>query len=131
MPHRKSQKLAKQTTDLAIATPQVIAQRMAKMMMAGPNPSTKDIQEFYSMGTEKVLAAQQSWFAMSYEITRANQQMMTSMMTAMWMPWTASSAPLFSPVDYQRSMLDIMNKGIAPIRKAAVSNAKRLNKENR
>lgn len=136
MPHRKSQKLAQQTADIAFAAPQVITQRLARMALAGPIPTAKDMHEFYTMGAEKVWSAQQSWMAMNLEMARANQQMMMSMMTALWMPLsgksgmsgnTAKSTPWFSPLEYQRAMLDIMNKGIAPIRKKAVSNARRLN----
>ena len=42
---RASKSLAVKGAELAMATPQVVAHRMARMVLAGPNPSPRDRQE--------------------------------------------------------------------------------------
>ncbi|HRP29208.1 MAG TPA: hypothetical protein PLG77_12335, partial [Burkholderiaceae bacterium] len=59
-----SQRLAAQAVELSLAAPQVVAQRVARMARGGAAPSTADRREFARMGTEKVAAFWQSWFAM-------------------------------------------------------------------
>lgn len=128
MPLQQSKKLMKQTAELAAASPHVIAHRMNQMSLAPFTLSPLAMQEFYTMTTEKMLAAQQSFLAMSAEVATVNQRHMTSMINAFWNPLAMQSSDTFSAIDYQRDSLRVLNKGIAPIRKAAVSNAKRLNK---
>jgi len=77
---RKSKTLAAQVSDLAMAVPQVVAQRVARMSLAGLSPSSRDQREFYLMGAEKVAAFYESWNAMIVETFRANQQLSLSML---------------------------------------------------
>jgi hypothetical protein len=58
------QNLATKSWELSLAAPQVVAQRVTRMMTAGPNPSARDQQEFMRMGNEKVVAFYESWMAM-------------------------------------------------------------------
>ena len=86
MTKAKFNKLAQQTSDIATASPQVIARRLQRMALAGVNPSSKDLREFYGMGAEKMLAVQQSLAAMSSELTKAHQRRVMSLFTANGMP---------------------------------------------
>jgi hypothetical protein len=123
----RSSKAAKQAVELAFAVPQVIAHRMSRMAAAGTRPSARDQREFWMMGFEKVLAFNQSWWAMFAEAGRINQQIMASMLRAAWFPWM-TQAPRFPPsaARLQRAAIDIATKGVAPIHRRAVANAKRL-----
>ena len=56
----KSKRVSTQATELAFAVPQVIAHRVARMMLAGPNPSTTDRREFHLMNSEKLAAFNES-----------------------------------------------------------------------
>lgn len=49
--------LAWKTTEMLLASAQVIAHRTARMAAAGPNPSARDRSEFLRMGQEKLEAA--------------------------------------------------------------------------
>ncbi|HMF28004.1 MAG TPA: polyhydroxyalkanoate granule-associated phasin [Candidatus Cybelea sp.] len=134
MPVRRtrSSKAAKQAVELAFAVPQVVAHRMSRIAAAGTTPSARDQREFWTMGFEKVVAFNQSWWAMLAETGRINQQIMASMLRAAWFPWM-TQVPGFhaSAARLQRAALDIANKGVAPIHRRAVANAKRLGRSRR
>ena len=122
----KFNKLASQATDIAVASPQVIAERLQRMARAGTNPSAKDLREFVGMGAEKILATQQAAMAMSIELTKAQYRRVMSVFTAKGMSTKRRLMQLVSPADMLRTSLDVMNEGLAPFRKKVVSNAKRL-----
>lgn len=126
-PHspQKAGKLARQSAELAFAAPQVIAHRVSRMWMAGTAPSARDQHEFYTMGTEKIWAFYEAWQAMTYEMGRNNMYFMMKLMN----PWECCKASgVFHPFIMQDMMLGVMNKGMTPVRKRAVANAKRLAK---
>lgn len=114
------------SSQLAFAAPQVIGARLMQAALAGTNPSAKDQHEFYTMGAEKVWAFYESWWAMGLEVANKNQRLMMSLFMTPWKSF--DPAKLFSPENVQQHMFDVVNKGIEPVRKRAVSNAKRLNK---
>jgi len=127
---RKSKTLAAQVSDLAVAVPQVVAERVARMSRAGPSPSSRDRREFYLMGAEKVAAFYESWNAMLVETFRANQQLSLSMLRSFRFPWAGLSiSPTSAQV--QRAAIGIVGSAIAPVRRRAVSNAKRLRRTKR
>lgn len=64
-----------------------------------------DTGEFYRMGSEKVLAFHQAWMAMAAQAFLENQKLAQSF-------WFAG--------------LSILGSGMAPVRRSAVANAKRL-----
>jgi hypothetical protein len=102
------------------------------MARAGATPSARDQREFWLMGSEKVLAFYQSWFAMFAEAGRINQQIALALFRAWLMPWTATVPSLGrSAARMHRAALDIANKGVAPIHRRAVANAKRLGRGRR
>jgi len=118
---RRSSSLAAQTLALGVAAPQVIAHRVARMALAGASPSARDRKEFRRMGTEKIAAASEAWNAMALEAFLANQRLALSFMRSFWFPSTQLS----------NAALDILGKGMAPVRRRAVANAKRLGRIKR
>lgn len=125
----KLNKLAQQTADIATASPQVIAERLHRMVLAGNNPSSKDLREFYGMGAEKMLAVQQSLMAMSVELTKAHQRRMMSLVSSKNLSGKRKLMKLLSPADMCRTTLDVMNHGLTPFSRKVVSNAKRLKRK--
>ncbi|MEA3193832.1 MAG: hypothetical protein QOD26_2165 [Betaproteobacteria bacterium] len=111
---RKSRSLAAQSIELGMAVPQVIAHRLARM----------DPTEVHRMGSEKVAAFNEAWAAMAMQAALENQKLALSVMQSFWFPW------LRPPKSVARQLSDaglsIFGKGMAPIRRRAVANAKRL-----
>ena len=110
--NRNSTRLARQATELAIAVPQVVGHRLARMALAGPRPSARDRREFHTMGHEKVLAFWQSWFAMGWAMVQAGQQAWLAMLEGARVPM----------LDTHR----ILSHGLAPVHRKATANARRL-----
>jgi hypothetical protein len=108
---RRSRRLATQTAQLAFAVPQVIAHRAMRM---------SDQRELARMGVEKMIAFNQSWNAMAMEAFLANQRLALSMMQSAWNPWAFTEAAA-----------GILSKGMTPVRRRAVANAKRLGRTRR
>lgn len=124
--NKSAHKFLDQSGQLAFAIPQVVTARLTKMALAGTAPSLKDQQELYLMGAEKVWAFYESWWAMSLEMAQKNQRLMEALFVN---PWKAlNPVKLMTPAKVQKNVLDVMNKGMEPVRKRAVANAKRLSK---
>lgn len=124
---RKAKSLSAKSAELALAVPQVVAHRIMRMALAGPKPSARDRKEFQSMVAEKQAAFAQSWTEMAQQTMRAQQAFAASMMRAAWSPasWGApATRSLLSQA--QASALGILGKGLAPVHRKAVANAKRL-----
>jgi hypothetical protein len=121
---RRSRSLAAQAIELGVAVPQVIANRAARMVAAGASPSARDRKEFYRMGAEKITAFNEAWNAMAVEAFRTNQRLALSFMQSLWFPWAR-------PKPSARYGRGILGKGIAPYRRRAVANAKRLGRIKR
>lgn len=73
------------------------------------------------MGSEKVLAFYQSWWAMCVAGWAAQVQIVTA----------ASSASSGALVAASGSALDVWSAGLAPVHRAAVANARRLSRRRR
>lgn len=124
---RKSRSLAAQAFELGIAAPQVIAQRLARMASAGQRLSAHDRAEFHRMGAEKIAAVNEAWTAMLTQAFLENQKFALTCMQSLWFPWMRA-APTVNSVSRQlnRAAAGILGKGMAPVRRRAVANAKRL-----
>ena len=84
------------------------------------------------MGTEKVLAFNQAWSAMAVEAFQANQRLALSFMQSMWLPWLSPRSGMQSAArQLNDAALGVLGKGMAPIRRSAVANAKRLGRTKR
>lgn len=121
MPRKRNISLSRKTAELAVAVPQVVAHRVARMALASPQLSARDRKEFQGMVREKQLAFGQAWMAMAMEAARINQQLLSSFFLWPWSSMKPSSARL-----YRTAAQSILAKGIAPVHKKAVANARRL-----
>ncbi|HXA35576.1 MAG TPA: polyhydroxyalkanoate granule-associated phasin [Steroidobacteraceae bacterium] len=129
---RKSRSLSTKSMELAIAVPQVVARRVARMAAAGPNPSARDRKEIRMMIGEKQAAFAQAWSDMAIQAFRANQALTASMFRLFFAPFsykTPSSQSVMAQA--QDAVVGVLNKGLAPVHRRAVSNAKRLAKSKR
>ncbi|HKX41376.1 MAG TPA: polyhydroxyalkanoate granule-associated phasin [Burkholderiaceae bacterium] len=128
--HRHAQTLATKTAELALAAPQVVAQRLARMAVAGPLPSARDRREFQRMGAEKATAFAESWNAMAQQAARANQALVASFWRAAWSPWMLAQLPANAAL-LQSAALGVLSKGLAPVHRTATANAKRLGRRTK
>ena len=132
----KQLRLSRRTGELAAAVPQVVAHRVGRMMAAGPLPGARDQQEFYRMGAEKVAAFQESWLAMSLQAFAAQQQFVLWWWRAWWQmaPGGWMNPPAVNRLffgagrQWAGAVLDLMARGMAPVHRRAVANARRLNR---
>ncbi|CAB5703162.1 Uncharacterised protein [Delftia tsuruhatensis] len=126
----KATSVARQATELAVAAPQVVAQRLTRMAVAGANPSARDRKEFNRMVSEKQAAFYQSWNAMGLQSMAASQALMQAWMR-MWLPpwsttaWNGSALASQASL-WQNAMWGVVDKGLAPVHRTAVANARRL-----
>ena len=124
---RKPKSAAVQAAELALAVPQVVAHRMARMALAGHSPSVRDQREFQLMSDEKTAAFNESWGAMAAAALHANQRLATSVVTTVLFPWSKYSAtPDVLASQYHEAAMGVLDKGMAPVHRRAVANAKRL-----
>ena len=102
------------------------------MASAGTSPSARDRAEFHRMGIEKIAAANEAWTAMATQAFLENQKLALTFMRALWFPWIRP-APTVRSVSRQmnRAAVGILGKGMAPVRRRAAANAKRLGRIKR
>ena len=132
--------------ELAVAAPQVIATRSARMLAAGANPGAADRAEFSKMWTEKGHAFWESLFAMGVQMVKVNQDYARTAALQWWRMWTTpwwltaisrtqpSSAlsravtllPPPSVRQRKRAVSRLVDAGLGPIHKRATANARRL-----
>jgi len=113
--------------ELAMAVPQVVAHRVSRMALAGPTPSARDRREFGRMGSEKVAAFQESWMAMFMHAAMAQQRLALSWWRMLAWPWTgAGGHDLLGEAG--RAGQAVLHKGLLPVHRRAVANARRLGK---
>ena len=109
---RKNSSLTRQTAELAVAVPQVVAHRLTRMALAGPVPSARDRREFQAMGQEKVHAFCQSWFAMGWAATQMSQRGWMALLQGARVPMMDANV--------------VLARGLAPVHRKATANARRL-----
>jgi hypothetical protein len=127
-------KISAQTAGLALAVPQVVSHRVTRMMTAGTTPAAHDMREFHLMSSEKTAAFVESWMAMGAYLMRANQQMALNMVGSWWKAWFSMAGLNWPTVQQfwprtqqlQSTALGMMAKGIEPVHRVALANAKRL-----
>lgn len=126
---RKSKSVAVQCAELAVAVPQVVAHRMTRMALAGPVPSERDRREFQQMVAEKQTAFTQAWIAMATESFRASQAITASIFGNIFNPFSPiKTRSATVATDIHRAAMGLVSKGLAPVHRKVVSNAKRLAK---
>jgi hypothetical protein len=96
------------------------------MMLAGQKPSVRDQREFDLMVSEKKAAFSQSWSAMAVQAARANQVLAWSFFKSMWLPSRRKPSAAAVTAQVQRAAISVLSKGVDPVHRKAVANAKRL-----
>ena len=126
---RKSTSVAAKSMELAIAVPQVVAQRVTRMALAGPNLSDRDRKEFHVMIMEKQAAFAQAWGDMAMQAFRANLALTGSMMRLVFAPFFLQKPSAVAvAAQVQNAALGVLSKGLAPVHRIATANARRLAK---
>jgi len=126
---RKTGSIGARAVELAFAVPQVVAYRVTRMAIAGPSVSERDRKEFQRMGAEKTAAFIESWNAMTMQAFRANQALAASFFRSFWLS-SVKGRPSVNAVaaQLQNAALGVLGKGIAPVHRKALANAKRLSR---
>jgi hypothetical protein len=119
---RQSTALIVKATELAFAVPPVVAHRVTRIALAGAIPNARDQREFRQMGAEKMAAFAESWNAMAAQAFPANCVFATSF----WRSWLTGKPSQLSGSQLRNAALEVLGKGIGPVHRRAVANAKRL-----
>ncbi len=124
---RSPASLAVKAAQLSAAVPQVVAHRVTRMALAGATLSPRDQKEFALMVAEKQAAFTEAFTDMALEAMRAHHSITTSWLKSVGpgavVGW---QAPTAIGVQIQDAMVGVLEKGMAPIHRKAVANAKRL-----
>lgn len=124
--------LALKVAELALAAPQVVAHRTARMAAAGARPSARDKKEFTRMVAEKQAAFFESWGAMASQAVAAQQALALSAWKGWWtLPAQASPHGQAWARQLQGAALGVLGEGLKPVHRKAVANAKRLGRLKR
>jgi hypothetical protein len=124
---RTKSSLAQQAAELAVAVPQVVAHRMTRMALAGPHPSPRDRKEFARMVAEKNEAFAEAWQAMALHGALAQQAFGASLVASfLAVARGRRPSPARSVAQLQHATLGVLGKGLAPVHRKAVANARRL-----
>lgn len=121
----KTKSLVTMSAQLALAVPQVVAHRLIRLAMASPVPSERDRKEFKLMSEEKAAAFSESLKDMAIEAARANLALTRSFLLPFWLP-SLKREPFAVVTQMQTAVLDVLGKGLAPVHRGAVANARRL-----
>ncbi|MDR6215016.1 polyhydroxyalkanoate granule-associated phasin [Paracidovorax wautersii] len=128
--NRKAASVMRQTADLAVAAPQVVAHRVARMAAAGAAgvaPSARDQREFTRMVQEKQVAFGQAWLAMGMQAMVAGPALAMAAARAWYTPWQPGAVWNNAlATQWQSAVWGVWAKGLAPVRAKAVANARRL-----
>ena len=139
--HVRNAKTMTRVAELAVAAPQVVAVRTARMIAAGANPGAADRAEFSGMHTEKVQAFWESMSAMALQTMKMQQQYARDSALQWWRLWTTPwwlasdrtvvktmRAVLAVPTAAQRNRAasNLVAASLGPVHKRAKANARRL-----
>ena len=106
--------LAMKTTEMLVASGQVIGNRVDQIARAGPNPGPRARKEFALMGSEKVKAATESALAMATRMQTTHY----TLFARSWQQWLTNMGALAG----------LMLAGLAPVHRTATANARRLSR---
>jgi hypothetical protein len=126
---KKSKSLPVKSMELALSVPQVVAHRITRMSLASPALSDRDRKEFQIMVSEKPVAFLQSWIDMALHTFRANQAFTVSMLQFFFTPFSYRKPSAASTAaQIHKAAIGVLEKGLTPIHREAVLNARRLAK---
>lgn len=142
--------VALDSSEMMLASAQVIGHRTTRIAQAGPVPSARDQKEFHLMGQEKVEAATESVYAMALPLASLNQEIgmlafhQTMTAASNMISLATSLTPLQSSQRHAKLINDtvtgsltagkklsdsaakVAGQGLKPIGSRAKANAKRL-----
>ncbi len=124
--NRSTTLLMTKAAELAFAVPPVVAHRVTRMAIAGPVLSERDRKEFHGMAAEKTAAFAESWNAMAMQTMRANQALGMYLIRSFWSSRGATLSAQAVATQMNAAALGILGKGVAPVHRRAVANARRL-----
>jgi hypothetical protein len=124
---RAARSLAVKAAELALAVPQVVAHRVTRMALSGPKLSARDRKEFDRMVAEKNEAFGELWRAMAKQASLVNQALAGSIFKS-FLSVARGKRPsaATSVAQLQRAALGVLGKGVGPVHRKAIANAKRL-----
>ncbi len=131
---RASRALAARTAELAWAVPQVIGHRLAGFADPAAWKSARGRKEAVRMVAEKQAAFGESWRAMTAQALQSQRKLAAALARAATPSASrrkADAATLALQLELQRAALAVLGKGLAPVHRRAVANAKRLGKKKR
>ena len=125
---RRSPSLSVKTAELALAVPQVVAHSLLRMVQAGPHLSARDRKEFARMVAEKHSAFGESWNAMALQTLQSQRAFAAALGLAAAPVRSTRGRPAANALaaQFQEATLAVLGKGLAPVHRRAVANAKRL-----
>ena len=124
--------MAEDMVQLAMAAPMVVAQRTMRMALAGASPSASDRREMTRMSVEKVAAFSESWNITAQRMTQANLALGLDLMRAAWSPWNRSGGLMNAAASrFGNAATASLDGSLAPVRRRAVANAKRLGRSRK
>jgi hypothetical protein len=115
---RNTRILARRMGEIAIAVPQVVAHRAARMAVA--SPTAHDRRELGLMMSEKSAAFLEAWTAMSLQGYRVSLAWTAAFLRSPFVPLTSAKVGAAG--------LSILNAGLVPVHRRAVANATRLSR---
>jgi hypothetical protein len=107
------------TTEMLLASGQVIGTRVGQMARHGANPSASERREMLLMGSEKMKAATQSGMAVATRLQAYQWQLMTR---GWQQPWLGSFAALST------EGARLAGAALKPVHGASTANARRLSR---
>ena len=124
---QRAESLSKKCMELAVAVPQVVAHRATRMALAGPLMSERDRKELQRMMSEKQAAFAQAYWAMGLQMFRVNLQLSSTVFSALLSPFSLTAPSVASVMaQAQHGFGAVIGKGLTPLHRTAVSNARRL-----
>ncbi|MCB2018129.1 MAG: hypothetical protein KDF54_11570 [Hydrogenophaga sp.] len=128
-PHSSAARVASRLTRLSNDVPQVVTQRLSRMVTAGPLPSARDRQEFTGMVMEKPMAFAHAALNMWMAGLQVHQSLWLSWSRTLWQPpWMHLNTHVDSLKQAGRGGWFMIDQGIVPIQRQAASNARRLSR---
>ena len=124
---RASQSLATKAAELAFAVPQVVVYRVIRMALSSPKLSPRDRKGFERMVVEKNAAFSESWKATAAQAALANQALTASFYRSFFsVAGGKKPTAIATASQLHKAALGVLGKGLAPVHRKAVANAKRL-----
>lgn len=123
---KKPRNVQRALIDIGQAAPQVMAMRMMRLCMAGPNPDAADRCEWQRMHEEKVEAWQEGGWAMGEAAARIQQRMWSEWSRVALEPWRWPAMGQGWMLAASRDGETLLASALAPARRRVVANARRL-----